>query len=102
VTVSRQLVSAAHEKFSALSRHGHRQLRRRAAVTIYRVTDRLHDRHVVYVPADGIAATVSAWLAELGADSPMAQDLVGALRAGDWPSAHGIADRLSVEVAVAA
>jgi hypothetical protein len=41
---------------------------------IYRVTDRLHQR-CVHVPAHEIATTVSAWLAELGANSPLVDDL---------------------------
>jgi hypothetical protein len=54
------------------------------------------------VPGDRIAATVSAWLAELGVDSPMTEDLARAGRAGDWPAVHAISDWLSVDVLVAA
>ena len=71
-------------------------------MTIYQVSDRLHDGRTVHVSADGIAPTVSAWLAELGADSPLVEDLARALRAGDWPAAHRTADYLSVQVTVAA
>ncbi len=76
---------------------------RAAAVTkIYQVTDLLHREHTARVPADEIAATVSTWLAELGADSPLATDLGQAVRAGDWPTVHAIGERLSVDVSVAA
>lgn len=72
-------------------------------MTIYQVTDRLHDCRTVRVQgADHIAATVASWLAELDACSPLVDLLSRALRAGDWPAAHGIADYLSVEVQVAA
>jgi hypothetical protein len=69
---------------------------------IYRVSNRLHDGRTVYVPADRIVATVSAWLAELGAHSPLVDDLARAVRAGNWPTAHSLADYLSVDVTVAA
>jgi hypothetical protein len=70
-------------------------------MTIYQVTERLHGR-TVDVPADEVAATVSSWLAELGACSPLVEALGLAVRDGDWPAAHGIADYLSVEVTAAA
>jgi hypothetical protein len=70
--------------------------------SIYRVTDRLHEGRTVHVPAHEIASTVSAWLAELGADSPLVDDLARAVGAGDWPAALGIGDYLSVDVTVAA
>jgi hypothetical protein len=54
------------------------------------------------VPAQEIATTVSAWLAELGAHSPLVDDLARAVCAGDWPVALGIGDYLSVDVTVAA
>ena len=68
----------------------------------YRVIDRLHDGRVARVSVDGIAATVSAWLAELGVSSPIVDDLAQAIRSGDWPAAHALADHLSIDVAVAA
>jgi hypothetical protein len=77
-------------------------LRRSAHLTIYQVTDRLHEGRTVFVPGPAIPATVSAWLAELGVDSPLVGDLGDAIRAGDWPTAHGIASYLAVEVVVAA
>jgi hypothetical protein len=67
---------------------------------MYRVTDRLHEGRTV--PAHEIATTVSAWLAELGAHSPLVDDLARAVHAGDWPAALGIGDYLSVDVTVAA
>ena len=69
---------------------------------IYRVTDRLREGRTVQVPAHEIAATVSAWLAELGANSPLVDDLARAVHAGDWPAALSIGDYLSVDVTVAA
>ena len=77
-------------------------LRAASVKTIYQVTDRLHREHTVRVPDDEIAATVSTWLAELGAHSPLATDLGQAVRAGDWPTVHAIGERLSVDVALAA
>ena len=76
---------------------------RRAARTrtIYRVSDRLHGR-TVHVPGHQIALTVSAWLAELGAHSPLVEDLARAAHAGDWPAACTIGEYLSVDVSVAA
>lgn len=69
--------------------------------TIYRVTDRLHDGRTVCVPGDQIAATVSAWLAELGARSPLVLDLARAVTTADWGAASRIADSLAVSVDVA-
>jgi hypothetical protein len=81
-----------------LSRHPKEQ----AEMAIFRVTDRLHRGRTAYVPGDRIVATVSAWLAELGAESPLVDDLARAVCAGNWSAAHGIAEYLSVEVAFAA
>ena len=72
------------------------------ATTMYLLTDRLHGGRTVRVCADGIVSTVSAWLAELGADSPLAEDLAATVRDGDWPAAHAIAEQLSVDLSVAA
>ena len=44
---------------------------------------------------------MSAWLAEVGAHSPLVDDLARAVRVGDWPAAHALGECLSVEVAVA-
>jgi hypothetical protein len=70
--------------------------------TMYRVTDRLHDGHTVRVLGHEIAPIVSAWLAELGAASPLVEDLARAARVGDWAAAYAVADQLSVDVTVAA
>lgn len=70
--------------------------------TSYCIVDRLHARRAARVPANRIADTVSAWLAELGVESPMAEDLARAARAGDWPTVHALGDWLSVDVMVAA
>ncbi|MCV7303483.1 hypothetical protein H7J93_28085 [Mycobacterium barrassiae] len=69
--------------------------------TIYRVSQRLRGGLTVEVPAHAIAATVAAWLAELGADSPLADDLEKAVHAGDWPAARALGEYLSVDVTVA-
>lgn len=71
-------------------------------MTIYQLTDRLHDGRTVRVQADDIAPTVASWLAKLGARSPLVELLSRAVRGGDWPAAYEIADYLSVEVQVAA
>ena len=71
-------------------------------MTIYQLTDRLHDGRTVRVQAGQIAATVASWLAELDAWSPLVEFLGRAVRDGDWPAIHAIADYLSVEVQVAA
>jgi len=55
---------------------------------LYRVTDRLHNWRTVQVPGHQIASTVSAWLAELGADSPLVDDLARAACVGDWAAAY--------------
>jgi hypothetical protein len=70
--------------------------------TIYRVTDRLHDGRSVHVQGHEIAPTVSAWLAELGARSPLVDELARAAHAGDWPRASTLGEYLSVDVTVAA
>jgi hypothetical protein len=70
--------------------------------TTYRVSDRLHDGRTVTVAGHQIATTVSAWLAELGAHSPLVDDLARAATAGDWPAAHALGEYLSVDVAMAA
>jgi hypothetical protein len=76
--------------------------RRTSTRTIYRVTDRLRDGRTVHVQGQEIAPTVSAWLAELGARSPLVDDLARAAHAGDWPRACAIGEYLSVDVTVAA
>jgi hypothetical protein len=69
--------------------------------TIYQLTDRLHDGHVARVPGSEIASTVSAWLADVGAHSPLVNDLARAVQDRDWPAAYVIGNTLSVEVAIA-
>ena len=73
-----------------------------APIRIYQITDRLHDGRTVRVPGNRIGCTVSAWLAELGVDSPMVNDLARAVCSGDWIAAYSIGERLSVDVTVAA
>ena len=71
-------------------------------MTMYQVTDLLHEGRTVDVPCHHIAATVSTWLAELGAQTALVDDLARAICAGDWPTAYAISDRLSIDVSVAA
>ena len=71
-------------------------------MTMYQVTDLLHAEHPVEVPCRDIAATVSTWLAELGAHTALTDDLARAICAGGWPAAYAIGDRLSVDVSVSA
>ena len=84
---------------SVRSEYGHR---RRAlstpTATIYQITDRLHEGRTVHVPFHEIATTVSAWLADFGAHSPLVEDLARAVGACDWPAVDAIGDRLSVVV----
>lgn len=72
------------------------------ALHIYHVTDRLHDGRAVDVPGHQIAPTVSAWLAELGVESPLVDDLARAVQAGDWPAVYAVGEHLSVDVTLAA
>jgi len=72
--------------------------RHRRAAPVYQVTDRLRAGRSVQVSGDQIAATVSAWLTELGTDSPLVADLVRAVQAEDWAEAHAIGEQLSVQV----
>jgi hypothetical protein len=73
----------------------------RRVETWYRVTDRLHDGRTVQVPGREIVTIVSAWLAELDADSPLIEDFARAARGGDWAAAYAIGDQLSIDVTVA-
>ena len=86
--------------FGWLRRH-HEPMGENPAMTIFQLTDRLHDGHTARVPTDEIAATVSAWLAEVGAHSPLVDDLASAVRLGDWPATYAIGDYLSIDVTVA-
>ena len=54
------------------------------------------------MPCHHIVTTVSAWLAELGAHSPLVEDLARSVDVGDWPAAYAIGEYLSVDVTVAA
>ncbi|MGA8249276.1 MAG: hypothetical protein WB989_01005 [Mycobacterium sp.] len=69
--------------------------------TMYQLSDPLHDGHMAQVPIHQITATVSAWLAEVGAHSPLVDDLARGVRGGDWPAAHALGECLSVEIAIA-
>ena len=70
--------------------------------TVYQVADRLHRGRAARVSSDEIAATVSAWLAELEVETPMVDELAQAVRTGNWTAAHALEDLLSVDVTVAA
>jgi hypothetical protein len=81
------------------SHRGHRGTAGSAPTSMtYRITDRLHEGRTVYLPCHEIVTTVSTWLAELGAQSPLVEDLARAIRADDWPTAYAIGDCLSVDV----
>ncbi len=95
---SRSRAEARHSW--SVGRYLHRSAN--SPATLYQVTDRLHEGRTVCVPGNAIRSTVSAWLAELGADSPLVEDLAHAVRTGDWPAAHAVGEHLSVYVAVAA
>ena len=73
----------------------------RGVETLYRVTDRLHNGRTVQVPGRDIVTTISAWLAELDADSSLVEDFARAARGGDWAAAYAIGDQLSIDVTVA-
>lgn len=79
-----------------LTSHRHKS----AHVVCYLLTDRLHDGRNAQVRADQLPRTLTAWLAELGAHSPLVDELAKAVCVGDWPTAHAVADRLSVDVDV--
>jgi hypothetical protein len=81
---------------------GHWTRRTSRKSSVYQIADRLHTGRTARVSSDEIAGTVSEWLAQLGADSPLADDLARAVRAGDWAAAHELEDLLSVDVTVAA
>lgn len=72
-----------------------------AMPTIYQIADRLHNQRIAQVTCDAIAVTVSAWLAELGVQSPFAEDLASAVRRGDWAAVYAIGEQLSVQVTIA-
>ena len=74
----------------------------RKTATVYQVADRLHQGRAVRVRSDEIAATVSAWLAELEVQTHMVDELARAVRDGNWTAAHALEDLLSVDVTVAA
>lgn len=63
----------------------------RVEMTFY-VTDRLHHGRTVAVPGREIATVVSTWLAELGAHSPLVEDLARAVCGGDWATACVVGD----------
>jgi hypothetical protein len=72
------------------------------AANTYQLTDLLHNGRTMRVSAEGIVDTISDWLAELGVASPLVDELARTVRDDDWPAAHDIARRLSVDVSIAA
>lgn len=64
------------------------------------VRDCLHGGRTAHVSGDMVAEVVASWLAEFDAVSPAVDDLARAVCDGDWPSAHALAARLSVEIEV--
>jgi hypothetical protein len=91
---------ASNDRFQLRSRR-QRAVPVAATSVIYQVADRLHEQQTLRVAGDAIAPTVSGWLAALGAQSSMAEDLARAVRSGDWPVVYAIGEHLSVEVTVA-
>jgi len=88
-------INLIRNAFNVQALHGgHRS----APTPIFRVSDRLHEERSVTVAAHEIAATVAAWLAELGVHSPLVDQLDSAVFTGDWMTARAIADHLSVDV----
>ncbi|WP_101950300.1 hypothetical protein [Mycobacterium sp. 3519A] len=75
---------------------------RQLTSTTYQITDCLHQERTAQVSVEDIAPTVSAWLAELGAHSPLVEVLARMVRDGDWSATHAISELLSIDVAVAA
>jgi hypothetical protein len=69
---------------------------------IYRITHRLHEGRTADVACSEIPTIVSAWLAELGVQSPLVEDLARAVQKENWPAAHALGEFLSVDVTVAA
>ncbi len=68
---------------------------------IFEIVDLLHAGRTERVPGACIASVVGRWLAELGADSPLVDDLANAVRRRDWPTAHQLGEWLSVDVHMA-
>src|SRR5579875_14191 len=83
-----------------MKRHG-RSLRGNAPEPVFQLTDRLHQGRTARVDTEQVAATVSGWLAEFGASSPLVDDLAHAVRTGDWPKMYALGEYLSVRVAIA-
>lgn len=98
-SVGRAVIRAAGSSDERVDLH-HHGCRRPRAVKMYQLTDRLHTEHTALVSGNEIAATVSAWLAELDAASPLVDDLAAAVQVGDWPATYTLAEKLSVEVSV--
>jgi hypothetical protein len=71
------------------------------ASRVYAVRHRVHDSRTIYIPASELAATVTEWLADLGACSPLVEDLALEVGANNWPAAHSISECLGIEVTIA-
>jgi hypothetical protein len=59
------------------------------------------ESRITYIPASELAATVTEWLAELGACSPLVEDLAQEVDANNWPATHSISECLGIEVTIA-
>jgi len=90
-------VGACNIAYAAVDRHADGPAATRTALRF--ITD---PRTTGELVAHGIAATVSDWLAELGANSPLVEDLARAVGSADWPTAYAIGEHLAVDVSVAA
>lgn len=70
---------------------------------MFTITDRLDPGRVATVDVAGVAPTIGAWIAAdahaFAVDpSPNIVALCRALRRGDWPRVHAIADHLNFDV----
>jgi phenylpyruvate tautomerase PptA (4-oxalocrotonate tautomerase family) len=74
---------------------------RAATARIYAVRHRVEEPRITYIPASELAATVTEWLAEVGACSPLVDALAQEVDANNWAAAHSIAECLGIEVTVA-
>ena len=61
----------------------------------------MDESRTTYIRASELAATVTEWLAEVGACSPLVEDLAQELDANNWPAAHSISECLGIEVSIA-
>jgi hypothetical protein len=68
---------------------------------MFAVKDQLIDGREAFVETpDELSGVVNAWLANDGVPWPSenVKSLVSAIRRGDWPRAHALADHLSLDL----